>query len=120
MKTMLNNIKTQFSLIQLHALDKLFLVIFGFIVGWVLYDGLTALTFGGVLLIYSSFLTYKGQIFLAVGSYIMADLCWIYNAWSHGDYKGMFFISIGIVFGIFATYKMNAGTMERDLLKKQS
>ncbi len=114
------DIKNQFSLIQLNTLDKLFLVIFTIVTIGVLSQGLTALSIGGVLLIYSSFLTYKGQIFLSVGTYIMADLCWIYNAWSHNDLAGVAFISIGIVFGIFATYKMSTSVMEKDLLKKRN
>lgn len=113
----MRDIITQFRLIKLNIWDKLFLIGFTAIVIWLFINGMSVLTLGGIVLIYGAFLTYKGQIFLSVGSYIAADICWVWNAWQHDDSQGVIFISIGIVFGILATYKMKKGHMEKDLLK---
>ena len=80
---------------------------------------MTALTLGWIVLIYGAFLNYKGQIFLAVGSFIAADFCWIWNAWEYGDIKGIIFISMGIFFGLLATFKMGTGKMEKDIIIKE-
>lgn len=71
----------QLKTISLNKLDRVFLIGFTVLVIWLCYNGITILTLGGIVLIYGSFLTYKGQIFLSAFSYIVADICWIYNAW---------------------------------------
>ena len=117
MKKHITDIITQFRSIELNVWDKLVIIGFTILTTVLFYQGITALTLGGIILISGSFLTYKGQIFLSVGSYITADFCWIYNAWTQDDWKGMIFISIGIIFGIIATFKMGTGKMKKDLLK---
>ncbi len=114
MKDVFNQAKS----IQLNLWDKLFLTGFTLIVLYLFIGGMTVLTFGGIVLIYGAFLTYKGQIYLSVGTYLMADFCWVYNAWGQADFRGVLFIAIGIVFGVLATAKMKMGHMERDLLKR--
>ena len=76
---------------------------------------MTALTAGGLIIIGGSFFTYKGKILVAVVWYLIADICWILNAITNNDIHGTFFITIGIVFGAIATFKMNNGKMESEL-----
>ena len=114
MKSIIN----QFKLITLTIWDKLFLIIFTIIVGLLFTKGMTIITFGGIVLIYGAFLTYKGQVLLSVGSYLFADLCWLSNAFMRDDIQGVIFISIGIIFGLLATWKMSSGHYEKDVLKK--
>ncbi len=109
---------TQFKTMNFNLFDKLFIILFTSLVIFMVYDGISIITWGGIVLIYGAFLTYKGQIFLATASYIFADCCWIINAWNYSDIQGVFFIGAGIFFGIIATYKMKNGYMEKDLLKK--
>ena len=109
---------TQMKTMDLNIFDKMFLIGFTFLVFWLLYNGLSILTFGGIVLIYGAFLTYKGQIFFATASYLLADVCWITNAWKFNDFQGVLFISIGITFGVIATLKMKNGNMKKDLLHK--
>jgi len=114
----MSDIIKQFRMIHLNIWDKLFLILFTVFVLWYMLNAMTILAFGGIVLIYGAFLTYKGQIFLAIGAYLTADMCWIINAYMNGDWQGSVLISIGMIFGILATYKMKNGDMEKDLLKK--
>lgn len=103
---------------HLNKLDKMFLTIFSIVTVYLFFTGITVLTIGGLVLIYGAFLTYKGQIYLSVGTYLIADACWVYNAWENDDLKGVLMISVGIFFGILSTIKMRMGHMEKDLIKK--
>ncbi len=70
---------------------------------------------GGILLNLGAFLTYKGMIFRAVYVYLLADLCWVVMAYNRDDYLGMFFIVVGIIFGVLAYWKMKSGKMQKEL-----
>ncbi len=72
---------------------------------------------GGVLLNIGAFLTFKGMIFRAVFIYLIADLCWVIMAYERNDYWGMFFILIGMLFGLLAYWKMKSGKMQKELHK---
>lgn len=111
----IKNILTQFKSIELHIWDKVFILSFTIFVVWLFFTGMSILTFGGIVLIYGAFLTYKGQIFLSVGSYLLADFSWVLNAYFNDDLQGVIFISIGIVFGVIATHKMHSGKMKKHL-----
>jgi hypothetical protein len=74
---------------------------------------------GGIMLNIGAFLTYKGRIFEAVWVYLLADLCWIAMAWERDDFSGMFFIGVGIFFGLLAFRKMHRGDMEKSLNKAE-
>ena len=114
----MQDIIDQFRGISLNIWDKSFLIIFTLIVIWYTTYNMTVLSLGGIILIYGAFLTYKGQIFLSVGAYLSADACWIINAYYNSDLVGSVFISLGMIFGILATYKMKTGKMEKNLNKK--
>jgi len=114
---MKNEIISQLKTMEMNLFDKTFIIGFTLFAICYIYSGVTILTIGGIILIYGAFLTYKGQIFLATASYIMADVCWISNAWGNNDLQGVIFIATGILFGIIATYKMKSGKMNKDLLK---
>lgn len=114
----MKDVAQQLKTIQLNLWDKLFLMGLTLLTIWLFVGGMSILTFGGLVLIYGAFLTYKGQIYLSAFTYLTADFCWVYNAWGHDDFKGVVFISVGIVFGMLATYKMKNGYMEKDLLKR--
>lgn len=118
LKEFFESLKSQTRSIILNIWDKIFLFSFTMVVILLFYNGMSVLTFGGIVLIYGAFLTYKGQIFLAVFSYLAADFCWVWNAWQLNDIQGVVFINLGIVFGLLASFKMGTGKMEKDLLKK--
>jgi hypothetical protein len=117
-KTM-KGIITQLKMIELSILDTLFLFLMTLLVIGLINCGISVLTFGGIVLIFGAFLTYKGQIYLSVATYIISDLCWIYNAFENNDLVGVTFISVGIFFGILATFKMKNGHMEKDLITRK-
>ena len=73
---------------------------------------------GGVLLNIGAYLTFKGMIFRAVFVYLVADLCWVIMAYERNDYWGMFFILIGMLFGLLAYWKMKSGKMQKELSRK--
>jgi len=113
--TLIHDIIRQFKTIKLNIWDRLFLIIFTCYMIYLIILGMSILTFGGIVLIYGAFLTYKGQIFLSAGCYILADLSWVSNAYYSHDIQGVIFITIGILFGIVATIKMQTGKMQKDL-----
>lgn len=117
---MKKEIFSQLKTMEMNLFDKAFIICFTLFAICYIYTGVSVLTIGGIILIYGAFLTYKGQIFLATASYIMADVCWISNAWNSNDIQGVIFIATGILFGIIATYKMKSGRMKKDLLKTET
>ena len=74
---------------------------------------------GGIMLNVGAYLTFRGRIFEAVWVYLIADLCWIAMAWQRGDALGVFFIAVGIFFGLLAFRKMHRGDMEKSLNKDE-
>ena len=74
---------------------------------------------GGLLLNIGAFLTFRGKIYEAVVVYLFADLCWIIMAYERDDAWGMFFITVGVVFGILAFLKMKNGEMKKSLNKEK-
>lgn len=74
---------------------------------------------GGLLLNIGAYLTFKGKIYEAVIMYLFADLAWIVMAYQKEDFFGVFFIFVGIVFGLFAFLKMKNGEMGKTLNGKK-
>jgi len=72
---------------------------------------------GGILLIIGAFFVFRGQIFISVGIYFVADICWVVLAYQQNDYIGMLLISIGMLLGLGAYIKMNTGIMHKTLHK---
>lgn len=75
-------------------------------------------TIGGVLLIIASWYTYKGNIFLSIILYFLADVCWLTIALSTGDYFGAALVAIGMILGVGVFMKMNAGVFVKNLKKE--
>jgi len=57
---------------------------------------LSILTIGGVLLIFGSVYVYMGNVYFSIINYTLADMCWLYNAYSNHDVIGTVSVSIGI------------------------
>lgn len=57
----------------------------------------------------------KGRVYLAVGTYIIADFCWIFLSIIDDDIVGTTLIIIGTILGIVAFIKMKYGVMSRNL-----
>jgi len=74
---------------------------------------------GGILLNIGAFLTFKGKIYEAVFIYLFADFCWIVMAWEKDDFWGVVSISIGVMFGLLAFFKMRSGKMNKSINKKE-
>jgi len=70
---------------------------------------------GGVLLIIGAYFVYNGDIFKSVFAYFLADIVWIYLAYTSGDMYGTGMVVIGTCFGIGAFIKMNLGKMRKTL-----
>lgn len=115
----MNAFIAQFKAIKLNLYDKFFLFGCGVTFLVLMVNGMTILTLGGLFLIIGAFLTYKGQILISIAMYLIADVCWIVNAWQVDDIQGTIFIIIGITFGTASTWKMMSGQMEKDLIKRK-
>jgi len=74
---------------------------------------------GGILLNVGAFLTFRGKIYEAVAVYLFADFCWIVMAWERDDFWGVVSISIGVLFGLLAFFKMRSGKMSKSINKKE-
>ena len=72
---------------------------------------------GGILLNIGAYLTYKGKIYESVFVFLLADICWVAMAYIRSDYLGAFFITVGVIFGLLAFYKMQTGKMRKNLDK---
>jgi len=73
---------------------------------------------GGIFLNIGAYLTYKGMIFRAIWSYLIADIFWVLMAFERQDWTGMVFIISGITFGVLAFIQMHRGVMEKELKKE--
>lgn len=73
---------------------------------------------GGIFLNIGAYLTFKGKIYESVFAFLLADLCWVIMAYERGDYLGMFFITVGVTFGVLAFAKMQSGKMKKNLNKE--
>lgn len=74
---------------------------------------------GGIFLNIGAFLTFKGKIFEAVIVYLFADICWIVMAYEKDDFWGIVSISLGVLFGVLAYFKMKKGQMRKTLQKDE-
>ena len=74
---------------------------------------------GGILLNVGAFLTFRGKIYEAVAVYLFADFCWIVMAWERDDFWGVVSISVGVLFGLLAFFKMRSGKMSKSINKKE-
>ncbi|WP_304542973.1 hypothetical protein [Sulfurimonas microaerophilic] len=74
---------------------------------------------GGIFLNIGAFLTFKGKIFQAVIVYLFADLCWVIMAYERDDFWGIISITIGVIFGLLAFYKMKIGVLRKTLEKEE-
>ena len=74
---------------------------------------------GGVFLNIGAYLTFKGRIFQAVIAYLLADICWVVMAYERDDFWGIVSITIGVIFGLLAFYKMKVGVLRKTLEKEE-
>ena len=74
---------------------------------------------GGILLNIGAYLTFRGKIYEAVAVYLFADFCWVVMAWERDDLWGVVSISVGVMFGLLAFFKMRSGKMSKSINKKE-
>ena len=74
-------------------------------------------TIGGILLILGAWFTYKGNLYLSIILYFIADICWFIIALNSGDTLGSIFVLIGMVLGFCVFIKMNKGIFVKNLRK---
>ncbi len=79
---------------------------------------LSAITIGGLILWMGGYFTYIGNIFFGVISYAGADVCWLINAYQHGDIFGAITVTVGIIIGILVTIKMQRGKFHKTVRKE--
>ena len=76
---------------------------------------MTPAILGGLLIILGSFFVSRGEIFKSVFAFAIADICWIFLALASGDIYGAVTVTIGMIFGIVAFYRMHKGQIRKDL-----
>lgn len=75
------------------------------------------ITVGGFFLIFGATYVYIGNIFYSVITYALADVCWLYNAYEHGDMFGAVSVTFGIIVGLLVTNKMRLGKFRKSIRK---
>lgn len=106
--------------LEIDRIDYSFFVLYSFIIIYYIAIGsFTSLTIGGLLLVFGAWLVYKGEIFVSIFLYLTADVMWVINAFHQNDYSGAFFIFLGMLLGILATFKMQLGSMAKNLRIKK-
>ncbi len=76
-----------------------------------------AITLGGFLLMFGAVYVYFGKIFYSIMVYTIADVCWLVNAYQHGDGFGALTVTIGIIVGTSVVYKMQVGKFRKSIRK---
>ena len=66
-------------------------------------------------MILGAFLTFNGKIYESVFAYLFADFIWILLSLKVGDIFGVITISIGVILGLGAFYKMHIGKFKRSI-----
>lgn len=72
-------------------------------------------TVGGVLLVMGAALTMLGNIYRAVFTYFLADLCWLYLTYTTGNRWGLLTVSLGTLMGFIALLKMYRGLFHKTI-----
>jgi len=76
---------------------------------------MTIATLGGIFLIIGAWFVFKGNVYMSVGMYFIADIMWVIIAFQSGDISGSIIVLIGMLFGLAAFLKMNFGVMRKTL-----
>jgi hypothetical protein len=82
------------------------------------FKGVSALTIGGLLLMYGAWYVANGNVFYSIIVYTLADICWLINAYLSNDLFAAVTVSVGIGTGLYVTYKMQRGTFRKSILKE--
>ena len=102
---------------EINWFDRIFIFFLSSTFTYLIVTSASYLTFGGLILILGAWFVFKGEIFIATFSYLVADAMWVTNAISLGDTQGAIFIGIGMALGIGATYKMQIGKFTKNIKK---
>jgi len=78
-----------------------------------------AITLGGFLLMLGAVYVYFGKIFYSIMVYTIADVCWLVNAYQHGDEFGALTVIIGILVGTIVVYKIQVGEFRKSIRKDE-
>jgi hypothetical protein len=78
---------------------------------------LTPGVIGGILLVLGAFFTYKGNMYIAVGVYFLADIAWVVLNIQSGDIFGSICTGLGMFLGLLAFLKMHYGKMYKSIKK---
>jgi len=76
---------------------------------------MTIATLGGIFLIIGAWFVFRGNVYMSVGMYFIADIMWVIIAFQSGDISGSIIVLIGMLFGLAAFLKMNFGVMRKTL-----
>lgn len=80
----------------------------------------TIATLGGIMMSVGAFLSFKGKVYQAVATYLLADVCWVWLTYDKQDWQALFFTVLGTALGLAAFIKMYLGIMRKNLdLDKQ-
>ena len=72
---------------------------------------------GGVFLILGALLLARGNVYLSVMAYFVADIMWVLMALSQHAYFSAIVIVFGMLCGLYVWWKMNIGQFHKSLKK---
>ena len=72
---------------------------------------------GGLFLVLGAWLLARGNIYLSVLAYFIADIMWVLMAVSQHAYFSAIVIVFGMLSGLYVWWKMNRGDYRRSIRK---
>jgi len=72
---------------------------------------------GGVFLVAGALFLARGNVYLSVATYFVADICWVLMAISQRAWVSAATIVFGMLCGVYVWFKINRGEFHRSLKK---
>jgi len=72
---------------------------------------------GGVFLVAGALFLARGNVYLSVTTYFIADICWVLMTISQRAWVSAATIAFGMLCGVYVWFKINRGEFRRSLKK---
>jgi len=70
---------------------------------------------GGLFMICASYAMYRGNAYLSIILFSIADICWVVQSIISGNIFGSVVIGVAIIFGVLTFLRMRQGTFNKTL-----
>lgn len=74
--------------------------------------------FGGIMLILGNYQIFQGEIYKSIKMFLLADIAWLWMAFTAGNIIGIITVSIGVILSVFAFMKIHKGEYNKSIRKE--